>query len=264
MCRFIAHFSDNQNHLKQYLFEEENALITQSQRPIPAFNQLNADGFGLAWYDHPQDKNPGLFRSTQPVWNEINLKHLVQKISPPIWLAHIRASTIGDVAFANCHPFSHDGISLVHNGSIAPFHTIRRALTRQLDDDLFLAIKGQTDSEHLFYLILQMMRKNHSLQEATRAAILWMTKQLKSQGDDLNCRINLAITDGHEIIATRFSGFEEASIDLHFCLKDIKNGRPSLTISSEPLDQNNIWKTVPHNTMIVFKGNQKAPRLIAI
>ena len=35
-------------------------------------------------------------------------------------LVHLRWATEGLAVFANTHPFSHDGITLAHNGSISP------------------------------------------------------------------------------------------------------------------------------------------------
>ena len=48
---------------------------------------------------------------------------------------------------------------MMHNGGIPQFQRIRRKLLALLDDDVFDWIKGQTDSEHVFALLMQQIRE---------------------------------------------------------------------------------------------------------
>ena len=64
-------------------------------------------------------------------------------------LAHIRYATVGNVEYANCHPFSGQTakgrvIMIAHNGTIFQSNTLNRYLKIQ---------SGETDSERiLLYL----------------------------------------------------------------------------------------------------------------
>ena len=156
MCRFVAYLGKKSILLNELLVKPKNSLINQSRDAKEGRLGLNADGFGLGWYSHEIDKIPGVFKSTQPAWNDNNLKHLANKIKSSCFLAHVRASTVGDIVLNNCHPFSYHEYAFVHNGTIRFFDKIKRQIINELDDIIFSEIKAQTDSEHLFFLIMQM------------------------------------------------------------------------------------------------------------
>jgi predicted glutamine amidotransferase len=54
----------------------------------------------------------------------------------------------------NCHPFRHDNWLFMHNGYINELATIKRDLVLAVDPSLYPEIKGQADTEVLFYLAL--------------------------------------------------------------------------------------------------------------
>src|SRR6056300_1646366 len=108
MCRFLTYFSNQPILLENLLDKPTNSLIKQSHEAKEGTHGVNADGFGIAWYDFDIDSHPGVFKSIQPAWNDNNLIHLSQKIRSPCFLAHVRASTIGDVNQNNCHPFAYE------------------------------------------------------------------------------------------------------------------------------------------------------------
>jgi glutamine amidotransferase len=56
------------------LFRPEHSLIDQSLHSHLGATTTNGDGFGVGWYaTAPQ---PGLFLSTEPAWNDRNLREL--------------------------------------------------------------------------------------------------------------------------------------------------------------------------------------------
>src|SRR5690606_40922358 len=80
------------------------SLIDQSLSARMSELTTNGDGFGLGWYgEHPE---PGVFRTTQPAWNDLNLRDLAHQVRSNMFFAHIRAAT-GTLAVqqTNCHPF---------------------------------------------------------------------------------------------------------------------------------------------------------------
>ena len=104
---------------------------------------------GTATYE-----TPGLFRSTEPVWNDRNLRELSAHASSPRVFAHIRASTGSAVQQTNCHPFRHGRWLWMHNGALVGFREMKRDLAMAVDADLFADIEGSTDSEMFFFLAL--------------------------------------------------------------------------------------------------------------
>ena len=267
MCRFVAYIGKKPILLKELLEKHNNSLINQSKEAREGINGLNADGFGLAWYDQDIEPEPGIFKSIQPAWNDANLKHIASKIKSSCFLGHVRASTVGDVSINNCHPFTYRKYAFVHNGTIRHFEKVRRPLMNQLDDEFFDAIKAQTDSEHLFYLIMQCLKHNpnYTLEQAVTNAFKYIVDWQKVEGKESFSRLNIVITDGNQLVATRFvtKGYDPLSLhyaighcvdeseDEHLLITGKKSG--AVIIASEPLtDYAREWQEVPNNHSIVI------------
>ena len=93
-------------------------------------------------------------RHSEPVWNDANLRELAGHVSSPLFFAHIRAGIGSAVQQTNCHPFRHGRWLWMHNGFIDGFATVKRDLVLAVDESLYPEIKGQADTEVLFYLAL--------------------------------------------------------------------------------------------------------------
>lgn len=252
MCRFIAYFGKNPKLISELLERPENSLIRQSHHAREGLHGINGDGFGLAWYNPKITPNPGVFKSKQPAWNDNNLIHLARMIESECFLSHVRASTVGDVSRTNCHPFIYDRFAIVHNGTIRHFDKIRRSLLALLDDELFGKVKGNTDSECFFFLIIHFMRsKNQTLIEATKEAVHWVVAAQSKDSDDHFSRINIAITNGQELLATRFVSKEHGSLSLNYSASTDKNGLKSIILSSEALtDCESNWVEMKENSYL--------------
>ena len=150
MCRWLA-YSGAPLFLEELIFKPKHSLIDQS---LSAYSgeTTNGDGFGIGWYGSRD--LPGVYRETQPAWNDDNLRDLAAQIESPLFLAHVRAATGTAVQQTNCHPFRHGKWLFVHNGSIEDFRSLRRELTMAVAPELFPDIEGTTDSEVMFYLAL--------------------------------------------------------------------------------------------------------------
>ena len=202
-CRFTAYLGQNPIILNDLLKKPDNSLIKQSYEAKNGKRGLNADGFGLAWYNIEVDKQPGVFKSILPAWNDKNLRQLSAKIQSSCFLAHVRASTVGGTQQNNYHPFIFEEYTMVHNGTIRNFNDYKKRWGEYLDEDLFLNIKGNTDSEYFFFLILHHLRREKELKAAIVQSIQW-GKDLQANGETFS-RINIAITNGETLIATRFA-----------------------------------------------------------
>jgi ergothioneine biosynthesis protein EgtC len=255
MCRFLAHLSHDETLLDKLLYQPENSLIMQSHEAKESRYHVNADGFGIAWYKPDIDNEPGIFKSTQPAWNDNNLLHLAKKVTSTCALAHVRASTVGDVNQSNCHPFAYQQYAMVHNGTIHNFNHYKRQLLNTLEDDLFLQLTGNTDSEHLFFLIMHFINQGNDLVTAVKNAFAWVVEAQTNSND--YAKLNIAITDGNTLVATRFSSKNKDHLTLHYNTELIvSNESPAITISSEILDdQKANWLNVPADHYLAV--NQK-------
>lgn len=266
MCRFVSFLGKRSMLMSQLIEKPENSLIKQSRCAKEGLHGINADGFGLAWYCHDIDPLPGVFKSTQPAWNDNNLRHIANKTQSSCFLAHIRASTVGDVNLSNCHPFSYKQFSFVHNGTIRGFNKIKRQLISLLEDELLFQIKGCTDSEYLFFLIMHFLNKTHdsNLEQAVTQAFHWVSEAQEACSDDFS-RLNIVISDGKKMIATRFVNKGMDPLSVNYLLTNIRHPleeNPSnkkascIIIASEPLtDYENNWSIIKTNHYLTVSSD---------
>lgn len=265
MCRFVSYLGTGKMLINRLLEQPTNSLIKQSKNAKKDAYSINADGFGIAWYNHEIDDKPGVFKSTQPAWNDNNLQYLAQKVTSGCFLAHVRASNVGDVSLNNCHPFTYKNYSFAHNGIIRNFNDIKIALINKLDRELFYEINGQTDSEHLFFLIMHFLESESlGLEDAVIKAFSWIIMQQRNQNADSFSKLNIVISDGKKILATKFSSKGNESLSLNYCVdepelfKNIAAASDGIIIASEALTEISAsWKNVPHNSYIIFDTTNK-------
>jgi glutamine amidotransferase len=151
MCRWLA-YSGSPLLLEELLLKPAHSLIDQSLHSKLGATTTNGDGFGLGWYG--AEETPGIFHSTDPAWNNHNLRELAQHLTSRLVFAHIRASTGTAVQRTNCHPFRYGRWLWMHNGAIREFRSVKRDLAFAVDPSLYPLIEGSTDTELFFYLAL--------------------------------------------------------------------------------------------------------------
>ena len=151
MCRWLA-YTGSPLLIKTALYEGPNSLVDQSLHSRLGAEPTNGDGFGVGWYGTPD--TPGVYHSTEPAWNDANLRELSGHITSPLFFTHIRAAIGSAVQQTNCHPFRHERWLFMHNGYINEFAAIKRDLILAVDPSLYAEIRGQADTEVLFYLAL--------------------------------------------------------------------------------------------------------------
>ena len=154
----------------------------------------------------------------------------------------------------------------MHNGGIPSFSKIRLSLLNILSDRSCNMIKGTTDTEHMFALFLDFMPSGSCRLEdmivALNQTISTIVALCALAEIEKPCSLNLSITNGTDIIATRYRNGPENPPSLyfiygtrftcrddgHFCSVNAKKGkdnekdtvrqRPSsVVISSAPLSR---------------------------
>lgn len=219
MCRWLAYIG-SPVLLTDVLYTPVHSLIDQSLHSRLGAETTNGDGFGIGWYGAAAV--PGLFRSIEPAWNDQNLRDLAGHVTSPLFFAHIRAAIGSAVQQTNCHPFRYGRWLWMHNGYIGGFATIKRDLVLAIDPSLFPEIKGQTDTEVLFYLALTF-----GLQEdppgAVARAIGFVEACGRQRGIEYPFQGTVATTNGESLWAFRYSS-EGKSRSLFFT-RDIRRLR---------------------------------------
>ncbi|MEX6506127.1 class II glutamine amidotransferase [Jiella sp. M17.18] len=151
MCRHLA-YAGQPVFLDTLLVEPEASLIAQSQAARQARTVVNGDGCGVGWYGERDE--PGLYRGILPAWSDANLVSLCRQIRSPLFLAHVRAATSGEVSTANCHPFAAGRHLFMHNGQIGQYETLRRQVDALIPDEVYHLRRGTSDSEAIFLAAL--------------------------------------------------------------------------------------------------------------
>ena len=275
MCRILAYLGKQPIAIGDLIDKPENSLLNQSRKVHAGTMELNADGVGISWYEHSINDNPGLYKSTRPAWNDTNLQHIANKIKSSCFLGHIRASSVGDVNLYNCHPFAAEQYSFVHNGTIHGFEAMKRKLINELSDASYNSLKGQTDSEHFFVLLLDMLFKNKidklDLTKAEKVVNKAIDKISALQSKDNITRLNTVLTDGKQLLATRYiSDTTEQPLTLYYSIGDSiavhdnktglmhaqKGKHNAIIIASEPLaDYSKAWNEVPLNHLLLVDAD---------
>ncbi|MBZ4022418.1 class II glutamine amidotransferase [Rhodobacter sp. TJ_12] len=249
MCRWAAYIGQP-IFLEEIVSKPGHSLIHQSQCATQCHTAINADGFGVAWYDARPE--PGLYRDVMPAWSDPNLKSLTAQVRSPLFLAHVRASTGTATSRNNCHPFVVGRWSFMHNGQIGGYEAFRRAGEMLIPDALYPHRKGATDSEALFLLALA-----EGLDSDPKCALERATARLESLSRERGCaphmRLAAAFSDGVRLYAVRYAS-DDAAPTLYHRWSDSRRGR---AVVSEPLeDGEGDWEKVPPGSFCIFEGKR--------
>lgn len=269
MCRLVAYLG-HEVLLESVIVKPTNSLVSQSMCARESEYPTNGDGFGLGWYAPEINEIPALFTSVYPAWNDRNLLNLASKIESPCFFGHVRAASAGGVTQYNCHPFVHKKWMFMHNGGINDFMTVKRHIRHLLDDDIYEWIQGDTDSEHLFALFLQMakgrdLKKFDAVADLVHDVYGKLHEIMQEFGQPGTSFLNVCITDGTRILATRYCSdkrFKPESmhyaIGNRYVLKDrhyrvLRKGPPRCAlVASEVLDDfSREWKEIPEHHMLM-------------
>jgi predicted glutamine amidotransferase len=269
MCRWLA-YSGAPVLLEDLLYKPQNSLVVQSLHSQLGAETTNGDGFGVGWYG--SRGTPGVFRSTEPAWNDRNLKELAGQVSSGRVIAHIRASTGSPVQQTNCHPFRHGRWLMAHNGYIGGLHLVRRDLALAVDPSLFPDIEGTTDTELLFHLAL-----THGLEDdppnAMARAVGLVEVIGRRRGVRYPIQMTVVTTDGDAMWAFRYSSesnsrslfhsTDVSTLQAQYPDNPILHGlsEDARLIVSEPLgDLRGAWREIPESTCVLVHGGREELR----
>jgi predicted glutamine amidotransferase len=260
MCRWLA-YTGSPVLLTDVLYTPVHSLIDQSLHSKLGAETTNGDGFGVGWYDAtPQ---PGLFRSIEPAWNDQNLRELAGHVRSHLFFAHIRAAIGSAVQQTNCHPFRYGRWLWMHNGFIDGYAAVKRDLVLAVDESLFAEIKGQADSEVLFYLTLSFGLEDDPPGAVARA-IGFVEACGRRRGVEHPFQGTIATSDGERLWAFRYSSVGKSRS--LFVTRDVRQLRQQYPdreilrevsddgrlVVSEPIgDLPGAWAEVPEASYVV-------------
>ncbi|MFJ2028231.1 ergothioneine biosynthesis protein EgtC [Streptosporangium sp. NPDC087985] len=223
MCRHAAWLGAPRS-LTSLIHEPEYGLLRQSYAPrLQRHGALNADGFGVGWYD-ANGTEPVRYRRAIPIWTDANLPGLARIARSGCLLAAIRSATVGmPIEETATAPFTDGPWLLSHNGRVA------REAVRGLAD----SAESPCDSAWLAAAVFARRRAGHPLGDALAEVVI------HAGTEDPKARLNLLACDGTSIAATVWGD----TLFLH--LDD------GVLVASEPLDDRPGWQAVPERTLVL-------------
>ncbi|PVB60173.1 class II glutamine amidotransferase [Labrenzia sp. 011] len=247
MCRWAA-WSGAPRYLEEVICDPAHSLIAQSRNAVSCKTAVNADGFGISWYGDRQI--PCLYKDVRPAWSDPNLLQIARHVRSGHFLAHVRASTGTATARDNCHPFTHDRWTFMHNGQVGGYDKVRRRLDNMIPDDLYRNRMGATDSESLFLVAVAYGLDLHP--RAAMARAVFETEALsRYAGTAPHMRFAAAWSNGDVLYAARYAS-DRFAPTLYY--REFGDG---VMIVSEPLDgARDCWREVPQGQMIEVRAGK--------
>jgi glutamine amidotransferase len=219
MGRLFAYMGNDQDRVKCALFPAR-ALLVADHSAATAF-----DAWGLGFY---QGGEVLLQRRPKPPAEPVDFYALTRDLRTDVIVGHVRQGTVGKAKNENTHPFRFRSWLFAHHGTIPHFDRVREELVHAVPDFLRRNIRGQTDSEHLFHVMLAFLHDAGKLddinvttaqvRDAVRGALALIEKAAgKQAADGMECA--LALTNGRILLATRHGGpvYLQKRSSLHDC-----------------------------------------------
>lgn len=178
----------------------QNALMVQSRTDLAG--KSHANGWGVATYE---DHLPHIERQAWAAYHGEHFREAAARIFSRHVLAHVRRATVGPVSLDNTHPFVDGPWAFIHNGTIPAFDQVRPRLLEALPGKRHGAIRGDTDSEHLFHYLRTLQESQPGipplevLRQALRQVIAWCREA--DAGSSIG--LNVVLTDGEEMVGSR-------------------------------------------------------------
>jgi len=197
---------------------------------------VNADGFGVGWYDLAVRPEPARWRSPRPAWVQGGFRSVAGLVRTTCALAAVRDATPPSaVEETGTPPFTAGPWLFAHNGAVegfAGFEANGVRLRRTVSDARAAAIEGASDSEVLFALVLDRLDEGAD----PGAALASVVAEVRAVAP---ARLNMVITDGRRVAATTAG-------DTMFVL----DADGAVVVASEPYDEDPRWTPVPDGSLV--------------
>lgn len=246
MCRILGYVGPA-IALDSLLYAPPFSLEHQSHAPRHQdLGRINADGWGVAWYDPLVDggRRPARYRTATPMWADRRFREIADFIGSGHVIAAVRNASPGSpIEETGSSPFIRRGYAFTHNGFVSDFRNgLGEDLRRQVNDRNARSILGSADSEVLFAMLLDLLDEGASMVNALGELL-----------DDLNDhgaagKFNFMLSDGTTLVATR-EGNSLFTLERRVPRPDGPDGVERV-VASEPYDDEPDWREVPDHSFV--------------
>ena len=263
MCRLYGFRSTTPRKVECELISAQNSLITQSRHDERG--ESNPHGWGLGTYDR---KGPCVERQAESAYDSETFRWAAARVYSRQVMAHVRRATIGAPCIENTHPFEHGRWLLAHNGDLEAFSVIRPQILEALTWKHRKAIHGETDSEHVFHLLLSLHEQHPEipLVEALRRGLQKVIDWSQEADPDAEMALNILWSNGEELVGSRLGRSlwfvereavhpcEVCAGELHMTVDPDVPYR-AVVVASERLTKTEKWTAVPESSLFRIGPN---------
>ncbi len=198
MGRLVGYMANRTDRFRAALHQERAVLGSRGQSTGPA-------GWGVGFHQGGEvlhKKRPQLDASIPWV-------QLASDVQSDSIVCHLRTPTVGDLHSYNTHPFRFRSWLFAHTGTIERFGHVRARLLEAIPDFLRRNIRGKTDSEHLFHLVISFLHDagqvdnpdvpTHQVVAAVRSAVA-LVDRLTAEVRGERSTVNLVLANGRQMI----------------------------------------------------------------
>ena len=242
MCRHLAYLGPPRS-LASLLYDPAHALEIQCWRPnYQTEVTMNADGWGVGWWDHSVREEPARYRTATPMWADRAFRTPAELVHASAFMAATRAASppspvvdTGNAPFtAGPWLFSLNGYVVGHAGPVGD------QLRREVSVVRAPAMEGTADAEVLFALLLDRLDGGAT----PGRAVVDLVADVLVRG---RAKLNFLLSDGHGIVATTCG-------NSLFSLRDAGLAAGGVLLASEPLDDHSDWCPVPDGSLVEAAG----------
>ena len=93
MCRHLAYLGPPRS-LASLLYEPDHSLEEQSWKPLrQRAGAMNADGWGVGWWDPLVRPEPARYRTAAPMWTDRSFRSVAEVVHAGAFIAAVRSAT---------------------------------------------------------------------------------------------------------------------------------------------------------------------------
>lgn len=201
MGRLLGYMANRADRLGEVLREEATSLTPP--------DDFRADAWGMGFYQGGEV----LFKKRpQAEDSPIDWAKIAGDVRSDCLIVHLRKASAGNFRAENTYPFRMGRWVFAQTGEVEGFDAIRPALFETLPDFLRRNIRGSSDAEHVFHVLLSFLHDEGVLEmpdaepkpifsalRSTMALIARHAEQVKAPAP----KLNLMLTNGRSLFAMR-------------------------------------------------------------
>lgn len=217
-----------------------------------------ADGYGITWYAPDVRSEPARYASVLPIWNDGNLRQFGPVVRSGTVMGAVRNATVeGSISVENCAPFVAGRLCLSLNGYLGGFDDAWAQHMEEawLGNEARRAVLGTTDAEHILHMIAARM--DVGLATAVQSTVRDLVDHAQNNG--LEAQLNLLVSDGDQVVATRAGNLERQNS--LYLLRDGDEFPGGQVVASEPLYDDPLWEPVDRDQVVVLRAGSPPVRL---